>query len=242
MILLILLFTALGLHASTITSDQTTELLRAQDQALLDAIAPGDRKVWDRALAADAVYVDENGAVISRSEFLKQLEPLPAGASGSIQITSYSAHISGDMAAVVHTDDEQENYHGQMLHARYLTTETWRREAGEWKLHLVHTYAMLKDPPAISLPAEALQQYAGRYVAGDLVYLIQWDGKELVGGREAGPMKPLKVEVRDVLFIAGQPRVRKIFQRDEAGSIAGFVDRREGRDLVWRRAGVRAAP
>ncbi|MFI5089282.1 MAG: nuclear transport factor 2 family protein [Terriglobales bacterium] len=242
MIILLLLFTALGLHASPSAPDRTTELLRAQDQALLDAIAPGDRKVWDRALAADAVYVDENGTVISRSEFLKQLEPLPAGASGTIQITTYSAHISGDLATVVHTDDEQENYHGQMLHARYLTTETWRREAGEWKLHLVHTYAMLEDPPAISLPAEALQQYAGRYVAGDLVYVIQWDGKQLVGGREAGPMKPLSVEVRDVLFIADQPRIRKIFQRGESGNITGFADRREGRDLAWRRAGVRVAP
>jgi len=191
MILVLLLFAALALHASPNTPDQT-EVLRAQDQALLDAIAPGDRKVWERALAADAVYVDENGIVINRSEFLKQLEPLPAGASGSIQITTYEAHISGDMATVVHTDDEQENYHGQMLHARYLTTETWRREAGEWKLHLVHTYAMLEDPPAISLPGETLQQYAGRYVAGDLIYLIQWDGKQLVGGREAGHMKPFK--------------------------------------------------
>jgi Domain of unknown function (DUF4440) len=236
MILVLLLFAALGLYASPTTPDRTTELLRAQDQALLDAIAPGDRKVWDRALAADAVYVDENGAVMSRNEFLKQLEPLPAGASGSIQITTYSAHISEDLATVVHTDDEQENYHGQMLHARYLTTETWRREAGEWKLHLAHTYAMLEDPPAISLAAEALQQYAGRYVAGDLVYLIQWDGKQLVGGREARPMRPLKIEVRDVLFVAGQPRVRKIFQRDESGHVTGFADRREGRDLVWRRA------
>ena len=235
MILFLLLFTALGLHASPNPPDQT-ELLRAQDQALLDAFAPGDRKVWDRALAADAVYVDENGVIMSRGDFLKQLEPLPAGASGSIQITSYSVHLSGDMAAVIHTDDEQENYHGQILHARYLTTETWRREAGEWKLHLVHTYAVLADPPAMSLPDEVLRQYAGRYVAGDLVYLVQWDGKQLVGGREAGPMRPLQAELRDVLFLAGQPRVRKIFQRDESGQVTGFVDRREGRDLVWRRA------
>jgi hypothetical protein len=48
-------------------------------------------------------------------------------------------------------------------------------------------------------------------------------------------LKPLLVEVRDVLFIAGQPRIRKIFQRDTAGRITGFVDRRENWDLVWRR-------
>jgi hypothetical protein len=48
-------------------------------------------------------------------------------------------------------------------------------------------------------------------------------------------MKPLLAEVRDVLFIAGQPRTRKIFQRDAEGNITGFVDRRQARDLVWHR-------
>ena len=235
MILLVFL-TSLVLQISPNTPDQVTGLLRAKDQMLLDALAPGHRKVWDQALAADAVIVDEAGTVIDRSDYLKQIEPLPPGASGSLHISSYSAHVSGDLATVVHTDDEEENYHGQTLSARYLTTETWQREAGEWKLHLVHVYAVLKDPPAISLPHEELQQYVGRYqAAADLVYLIQWDGKQLVGGRQGGAMKPLEVEVRDVLFIPGQPRIRKIFQRDATGSITGFVDRRESWDLVWRR-------
>jgi hypothetical protein len=216
--------------------DPTVDLLRAKDQGLLDAIAPGDRKVWDAALAADAVYVDENGAVIDRADFLKQLDPLPPGTSGDIRIASYSAHISGDLATVIHTEDEHENYHGQMLIAHYLTTETWRRESGEWKLHMLHTYAILKDPSAIMLPAKDLQEYAGRYSGGtDLVYIIQWDGKQLVGGRLGRSMTPLQVEVRDVLFVAGQPRTRKIFQRDADGKITGFVDRREGEDLAWRR-------
>jgi hypothetical protein len=216
-------------------ADKNVELLRAKDQALLDAIAPGDRKVWDQSLAADAVYVDENGTVIERAEFLKQLEPLPAGASGTLKIASYSAHVAGDLATVIHTDEEEENYHGQILHASYLTTETWRLESGGWKLHLVHAYAVLHDPPAISLPAEDMQQYAGRYTAGtDLFYVSQWDGKQLIGGRQGGAMKPLQIEARDVLFVPGQPRIRKIFQRDEKGKITGFVDRRESWDLVWK--------
>lgn len=217
-------------------ADPTVDLLRAKDQALLDAIAPGDSKLWDAALAADAVYVDENGVIMDRAEFMKQLTPLPPGASGSLRIASYSAHITGDLATVIHTDDEQENYHGQMLSTRYLMTETWRRESGDWKLHMVHAYAILKDPPAITLPAKDLEQYAGHYSGGsDLVYLIQWDGKQLLGGRQGRSMTPLAVEIRDVLFVPGQPRTRKLFQRDATGKITGFVDRREGEDLVWHR-------
>jgi hypothetical protein len=233
---LLALVLAFALQASPNTVDQTTELLRARDQALLDAVAPGDRAVWEQALAADAVYVDEAGAVMNRAQFLEQLTPLPAGASGSLHITSYTARIMGDLATVIHIDDELENYHGQTLTARYLMTETWRRDDGEWKLYLVHAYAVPKDPPAITLPAKELEQYLGRYSAApDLVYIIKSDGRQLVGGRKGGTMKPLDVEVRDVLFIPGQPRIRKIFQRDGRGKITGFVDRRESWGLVWKK-------
>jgi ketosteroid isomerase-like protein len=234
--MMILLLLLLLLPASAVAADPTTDLLRTEDQALLDAIAPGDRKVWDAALAADAVCVDENGATIDRAEFLKQLDPMPAGSSGNIRIASYSARVAGDLATVIHTDDEQENYHGQMLTAHYRTTETWRRESGEWKLHMIHIYAILKDPPAVTLATKDLQEYAGRYSGGsDLAYIIQWDGKQLLGGRPGRSMTPLQVEIRDVLFVTGQPRIRKIFQRDAEGKVTGFVDRREGEDLVWRR-------
>ena len=234
--MIVLLFLLL-LPARVVASDPTVDLLRAKDQALLDAIAPGDRKIWDAALAPDAVYVDENGVILDRAEFMKQLDPLPPGASGTLRIASYSARIAGDLATVVHTDDEQENYHGQMLSTRYLMTETWHRESGEWKLHMVHAYAILKDPPPVTLPAKELPEYAGRYSGGsDLVYIIQWDGQRLVGGRLGRSLMPLEVEIRDVLFVVGQPRTRKLFQRDANGKITGFVDRREGEDLVWRRA------
>jgi len=229
---------AIAFQTTPAPADTTTDVLRTKDQALLNAFAPGDRAVWERALAADAVYVDENGAIMSRAEFLKQLQPLPPGASGHLKIASYSAHIDGDLALVVHTDDEEETYHGQVLMAQYLTTETWRREAGEWKLYLVHAYAVPKDPPAITLPDRQVEEYAGRYSAApDLIYVIRWDGKQLTGGREGGSTRPLQVEVRDVLFVPGQPRIRKIFQRDATGKITGFVDRRESWDLVWRRVG-----
>lgn len=233
-VLIIALTMAVGARPGS--EDPTVEVLHAKDQALLDAIAPGDRKVWDEVLAPEAVYVDENGVIMNRAEYLKQLDPLPAGASGTLRIASYSAHVTGDLACVIHTDDEEENYHGQILHAQYLMTETWRRDGGAWKLYIVHVYAVLKNPPAIDLPVAALAEYAGRYSGGDdLAYVVQWDGKQLTGGRVGRPLSPLRTEVRDVLFVPGQPRVRKIFQRDKEGRITGFVDRREGEDLVWHR-------
>jgi len=46
----------------------------------------------------------------------------------------------------------------------------------------------------------------------------------------------LSVEVRDVLFVKGQPRSRKVFQRDQSSQVIGFADRREGVDVAWKRA------
>ncbi|HTZ96458.1 MAG TPA: DUF4440 domain-containing protein [Terriglobales bacterium] len=222
--------------ANTSPVADVSQELRLRDQALLDAFAPGDVKVWDQALAVNAVYLDENGVVMNRAEFLAQIQPLPKGASGSIQISKYSAEVSGDVATVVHTDDETEDYHGQHLKAQYLTTETWQRQQGAWKLLLVHAYAVLHEPKAITLPTADLDAYVGRYSAApDLVYTVQRDGDHLVGGREGRPPAPLLAEARDVFFVSGQLRVRKIFQRDQQGNIIGFVDRREGEDLIWKR-------
>jgi hypothetical protein len=223
--------------ASTPGTVQELEgLLRAKDQALLDAFAPGDKAVWDAALAPDAFYVDENGEVMRREAFLKQLTPLPAGSSGHIAISAYRLTLDGDVAITIHTDDEEENYHGQLLNARYLTTETWQRRDGEWKLLCVHAYAVLHDPPEIALSSGELDGYVGRYQAGDLVYVIRREGDHLVGGREGRIPVRLSVEVRDVLFVKGQPRSRKVFQRDQSSQVIGFADRREGVDVAWKRA------
>jgi ketosteroid isomerase-like protein len=214
-------------------------LLRAKDQVLLDATATGDRAVWEAALAADALYVDENGEVLDRAAFLKVLEPLPAGTSGHISIVDYQVRSHGDTALVLLRMDEREDYHGQPLHADYLLTETWMRQGEAWRLELVHAYVVAKDPPAVSLPASRLDEYVGRYDGtGGLTYEIRRDGDHLVGGRPGAAARTLSAEVQDVLFIAGRPRSRKIFQRDAQGQVTGFLDRQEGEDLVYRRVAV----
>ncbi|HEY2462735.1 MAG TPA: DUF4440 domain-containing protein [Steroidobacteraceae bacterium] len=210
--------------------------LQAYDQALLDAIAPGDKAVWERLLAKDAIYVDENGTIMNRDSFLAALKPLPAGSSGHISIVDYRTTLHGDVALVVHKDDERENYHGIALKADYLMTETWVKEGADWRLALVHVYVVAKDPPAIKTPAKRLAEYEGSYrAAPDLSYVIRRDGDHLVGERQGLPSVTFSQEATDVFFVRGHPRDRKIFRRDANGKIVDFVDRREGEDLVFAR-------
>lgn len=227
--------TLLCLLASTAVTD-VASTLRARDQRLLDAIAPGDRAVWDEALAADAFVVDENWVVHSRQEFLIELVPLPKGVTGRIAIREYQVSVTGDVALVVHRDDEREDFFGNEVDAEYLTTETWVRRDGDWKLALLHIAAVSRDPPQRRMPSRELDAYVGDYGSGArLGYVIRRNGDRLEGGRTEKTLTPLAVEVRDVLFVPGKPRSRKIFERDERGHVTGFVDRREGRDVRWKR-------
>jgi Uncharacterized protein conserved in bacteria with a cystatin-like fold len=215
--------------------EEITKLLHDKDQALMNAVTAGDPKVWDAALAPDAIYLDEAGEINSRADLLKQIQPLPQGVSGSIKVSDYKVTLHGDTATVFHADNEEENYHGQQLHARYLTTETWQKTNGEWKLLMAHVYAVPTEPPTLKLNSQELDAYVGRYTAGDLVYIITRDGDHLFGGREGKAASALHVELHDVLFASSQLRIRKIFQRDSEGMVTGFVDRREGVDVVWKK-------
>ena len=234
-VLAALLYCAASLPAQSIDSQEIAAVLRAKDQELLNAVTAGDPKAWDATLASDAVYVDENGQIIPRSELLKQITPMPTGVSGNLSIGAYAATVHGDIATVIHTDNEQENYHGQALQAQYLTTETWQKSDGKWKLLLVHTYAVLHEPPSVKLTTAELDSYVGQYAAGDLKYVIRREGDALLGGREGRPASTLKAELRDVFFAPDQLRTRKIFERDSQGRVTGFFDRREGIDVVWKK-------
>ena len=224
----------IGLALQAATADSVTGTLRARDQRLLNAIASGDRATWDAVLTPDAVYIDENGAIFTRADYLKSLEPLPPNISGHIDIVDYKVHLDGDTALVVHKDDEFEDFHGHSLKASYLMSETWLRRKGEWRLALVHVYVVATDPPEISPPLSKMDDYVGQYSAGpDLTWIIRREGNHLFGGSDG--RTPLSVESQDVLFVPRRPRERRIFQRLPDGRVSGFLWRREGEDVLWKR-------
>ena len=64
---------------------------------------------------------------------------------------------------------------------------------------------------------------------------IRRQGDALTGERSGRPVQMLSVEAADVMFVPGQPRSRKVFLRSADGRVSGFVDRREGRDVPWKK-------
>ena len=218
-----LLAAALAVAASTCPADPTPTL-RAADQTLLDAFATGDRAAWDRLLAPDAVYIDENGAIMPRAQFLAQQSPCRPASPAILDIISYDVRRDGDVAFVIHHDDEHESYHGVQLRAGYITSEAWVCHAGAWKLAQAHTYVDAKDPPAVALPPAELQAYAGRYrAAPDLEWIIEMSGDHLrrPSTRRAASAAA-SFELRDVAFIAGQPRDKRgSLQREAQGAARG---------------------
>ena len=227
-----------GLAGPSTSPSDTEAELRRLTQELFDAIAPGDAAVWRRYLHENVILLDENGVVRDKAALLEELAPRPAGLVGRIEIDRYQVRLHGDTAVAAGEVQEYLDYHGQSLRSRFRFVDTWIRTAEGWRLIAQHTSAVLKDPPAIRLTREELCGYAGLYrLTPDITTIVRCTDDALTSERTGRPAATYLCEVRDVFFIAGQPRTRRIFLRDATGKVAAFVDRREGEDVRWQRAG-----
>jgi hypothetical protein len=222
-----------GQAAGETRDDRAT--ITQQMQEMSDALVPGDVAVWDKYLDAGIVYAEEDGSFKGKAEALKEIMPLPKGLGGNIKIVLLSYHQDGDVAVALFRQVETENYFAQVLHANYLTNTTWRKRADGWKMIAGQVLAEKTDPPALALPA--LAQYAGTYrlKGADRTYVLAFTDGKLVATRTARKPETWNAEAADVFFVSGDPRIRKIFQRDATGRITGFVERRESWDIVWEK-------
>jgi hypothetical protein len=211
--------------------------LRKNTQDLLDAVAPGKVGVWDKLLAPDAIQVDENDVVRTKPQILADLKPLGAGLEGHLEIDDFRPVIHGDVAVVTHEDKEYLNYHGQVLRSRFRMTETWIRTAQGWRLIASQVLAVQQDPPTAHLNAAQLRRFEGRYsLTREITVTIRSNGDKLMVERAGQPDRTFFPETETVFFEPGRPRTRRIFQFAPGGTVTGFVDRREGIDVVWKKA------
>jgi hypothetical protein len=210
-------------------------LITGYMQAMSDAIASGNAAVWDKYLDPNVIFAEEDNTYKGKADMLKEIVPLPKGLSGVIRVELLSYHEEDGIAVALFRQNETEHYFGQTIYAKYLTSTTWRKRPDGWKLIASQVLAEKVDPPAITLPAKQLAKYVGKYQLKDsaATYSLQLVDGQLIGTRDARKPATWNAEASDVFFLSGDPRIRKIFQRDASGKITGFIERRESWDLLW---------
>jgi ketosteroid isomerase-like protein len=212
-------------------------LITQYEQLLSDAITNGEPSVWDKYLDLDVIYAEEDGTYKGKRGMVAEVRPLPKGIGGEIKVELLSYHEDGDTAVALFRQHEIERYYGQTIRASYLLSTVWKKRADGWKQIEGQVLAEKTDAPSITLPTSDLQKFTGTYkLAGaDPTYtLLLIDGR-LMGGRSNKAPSEWKAETRDVFFIEGDPRIRKIFQYNAKGEVTGFVERRESWDIVWNK-------
>jgi hypothetical protein len=213
----------------------TSATLQRATQALVDALAPGERAVWEHYADASLTYVTEDNEVKSRKQLLEEMKPLPGGSSGWIVVEEFHCTDFGGFAVTTYVMDEHETIEGHELHARYRGSDTWRATASGWRLVAAQVYAIPQDPPR-GRAASALADYEGVYgLSAKTRQMIRREGDHLVAERAGRAPQLLVPESGDVFFTPGRPRTRRIFTRAPDGRVNGFAERREGIDLSWQR-------
>ena len=229
-ILFSLAVTALMASASAAQNDAA--LLKRQSQEFSDASASGNAAVLDRTLDDRVTFINEAGIVSTKKDLVAGAGPQPKGVHFNLTQTDWAVQLYGSVAVTSFTDVQSGEAHGQPLHAKFRSTEVWLKEGAAWRMISSQTIALPDDPPSVVLPAKTLDEYAGTYRGGpDFAMTIARGGDGLTASIGGDPPSVLKAELRDVFFTPGQPRVRKIFQRDASGTITGFVSRHEGQ--IW---------
>ena len=212
-------------------------VLKARTQEMLDAIAAGRVDVWDGYLHPHFSLTSEGGEVQDRGKVLQGLKPLPSGISGVIRAIDFRCRREGPVAIATYVSDEDETYHGQLLHCQYRSTDTWVETPSGWRLLASHVLALRSDPPAVDLAPSLAGEYAGTYrLTPAIAYEIRLKDGGLEGTRTGRSPEVLRAEAPDVLFVPGSPRYRYVVLRDGNGRVRGFAQRREEWDLVWKRS------
>lgn len=216
--------------------------LPAITQQLMNAL-PSNADVWRRYLSERAVYVGEDGEVATKAELLQGFGPFPAGLSGSIEVRNQRITDLGDVAISVFEAHEKETVYDQEIEVSYLTTHTWRRERGRWRLLAAQTMVLAKDPSPLPIGSGAFQDYVGTYeLSGKRRYVVEQRADSLLGGRENRERTPLIPVGNNVFADAGSRLgILRIFVRGPDGKVQRMVERRKFADLYWIRVPVTGA-
>jgi len=234
MIFLQLIF-AINVFAQATPDSAAYKQIVAIEQQLLDAIALGNKSVWEKYLADSCLITIEEGQFLRKSQLVEDLGPLPKGYSGKIEMKDIHFQSYGNVTTLAYLADEYETIFGQTINTQYRTTNTYLRINGEWKIISSEVLAIPKHPIPIELDSSILDSCVGEYqLAEGVTYTITRDGNKLMGQRTGRKKVELSAENGSTFYFVGS-RGTKVFVKDKSGAVTTMLDRRDGNDIVWKR-------
>jgi ketosteroid isomerase-like protein len=202
-------------------------------QQFSDASAVGDGATLARLADDRILFMNETGELAAKKDLASNTPP-PTGVVNQLVQSDVRVEMHGDTAVTSFTDNLTSTANGNVRTASFLSTEVWQKAHGEWRMISSQTLTKAKEPVATTLDATTLDDYVGTYAASGISVAITRKDAGLESATNGGTAAPLAMEVRDVAFTPGQPRLRRVFIR-EGGKVVGFLSIRETGDLMFKR-------
>jgi len=204
-------------------------------QEMMDAVTDGKPAVWAARLSSRWFITDEEGAHITRIQFLKGLQGLPPGQSGKLQVTNARFVDAPGVAVLSYDIDEWHDYHGQELRTRFHATDTWVREGSRWRMLTSQVTALPRPMEGRAVARPILDAYAGTYeLTPEIRLRIIATDTGLALDREGRPTDRLHA-IDERIFIRHGARGFWLFERDSTGAVVRLVSWRDNNPVVWRR-------
>lgn len=224
-----------SLVASPSHAENVSALLHRLTQTFSDAGQQGKGSVMARYLDDDVIFFNEDGSRAAKAD-MSQNGPAAPGVNRTITTTDWNCKVHGNTAVTSFIDVVDVGPVGQRQEFRYRSVETWLREKGGWKMIGSETLTLHDDPPAVALDQRTLDEYVGTYEAspGTAITLTR-QGDRLLAALDGGAGVAQAAQARDILFSPGHSATPKVFQRDDAGRITGFVYLNGNHSLTFKR-------
>ena len=217
-------------------SDEVFKTILGYEQALMDGVAVGDKGLWDKRLLDSCLITIEDGSMITKQKMIAELNPLPKGYVGRIQIIEPKFQLYGNTAVISFINDEYLELFKQKIHTQYRQTDTWLKIKGEWKMIAMQLFEIPKNPPPIQIDSNQLAKFRGIYELSDeRKCTISLENGKLFAKKGNGEPQELLAETENVFFRKNDGRVRVIFLKTDDGSFK-MIERRAGEDLVWKKS------
>lgn len=237
----LVVFAALVAPLSPLRAGSPPDALRDQlvaiTQAWVDAIPTGDKSVWQRTLADDAVLIDEFGRIQDKQAAIAALSPFPADISGSIELRQPQLHAFGDTALLQVEEYEREAFFGQHFVVRYQALLTFVKRDNQWRIAGCEDVTLPTAPPHLQVAGLRPQDYVGSYRFAP-AHAWTFSVRDHVLGYVTGAGRPFKAVdpvARDVFMGTDDERNLLIFRRDATGRVTALIERRKFNDLQLKR-------